>query len=345
MKKLVKPTHLKKGDFVGIVSPSSPLAGLVPHRVEKGIRSLEKIGFKVKVGKNALKISGYTAGTPRERAEDINDFFADPKIKAIFTFIGGNHSNQILDYLDFDLIKKNPKLFLGYSDATVLHLALYSRLGMVTFYGPSVLTQFGENPEIFPYTKEYFEKALMHLEPIGKVSPSLTWTDEILDWFKREDEKRPRKMKKNKGWQWIKEGKAQGPILGGCISSMMHLRGTKYWPSFKNCILFWEIPESEDILAKGEKPATIDAYLVDLGFLGVFGQIKGMIIGRPYGYSELRSNQLVEIIKERTKSYDFPILFSVDIGHTDPMLTVPLGVMAKINSAKNIFEFVESGVE
>lgn len=343
MRQLIKPKHLQKGDIIGIVSPSAPLAGLISHRVEKGIKILEKLGFKVKIGKNALKITNYTAGSSKERAEDINNFFKDKDIKAIFSFIGGNHSNQILKYLDFDLIKKNPKIFLGYSDTTVLHFAFLTQVNLITFYGPAVLTQFAENPEIFTYTKEYFEKTLMSTQPIGGVRPSFKWTDEILDWFKKEDLKKPRKMKKNKGWQWLRQGKSEEPILGGCITSMMHLRGTKYWPNFSGTILFWEIPESHEDFIKGESPENIDAYLTDLELSGIFDKIKGMIIGRPFGYTKKQTNQLIQIIKERTNDYKFPILFNVDIGHTDPMITVPLGVKVKIDSYKNIFEFIGKG--
>jgi len=342
---LIKPKKLEKGDTIGLISPSAPLAGLVPHRTERAIKMLEKLGFKVKVGRNALKVTGHTAGSPKERAEDINTFFKDKEIKAIICFIGGNHSNQILKYLDFQLIKKNPKIFVGYSDATVLHFAFYTQCNLVTFYGPAALTQFGENPKILSYTEEYFKKALMETRPIGKIKPSLYWTDEILDWFKKEDLKRPRKMKKNKGWQWLKKGKAEGPILGGCITSMMHLRGTKYWPDFSGSIFFWEISESDCDFTKGERIENIDSYLTDLELSGVFEKIKGMIVGRFFGYSKQEEKEVIKIIKQRTASYNFPILIGVDIGHTDPMITLPIGVKVRIDSSKNLFEIKENGVK
>ena len=344
MKRLIKPQHLQKGDTIGIVSPSAPMAGLVPHRVTKGVEMIKALGFRVKIGKHALKITGHTAGSPKERAADIHDFFGDKNIKAIFSFIGGNHSNQILKYLDFDFIKKNPKIFLGYSDATVLHFALYTQANLISFYGPAVLTQFAESPKIFPYTQQYLEKALIKTEAIGKVVPSPKWTDEILDWLKKEDLKRPRKLKKNRGWQWLKEGRVKGPILGGCIASMMHLRGTKYWPNFSGSILFWEVSEGDSNLSKGESPENIDSYLTDLELSGVFRKIKGMIIGRPFGYSEKQKDELIQIVNKRTKDYNFPILFGVDMGHTDPMITIPLGINTKIDSSKNSFEFTERGV-
>lgn len=341
---LIKPPQLKIGDTIGLISPSAPLAGLVPHRTQKAIKSLTEMGFRVKVGKNALKVTGYTAGSPKERAEDINNFFKDKTVRAIICFIGGKHSNQILKYIDFNLIKKNPKIFLGYSDATVLHFAFYTQSNLVTFYGPAALTQFAENPKILSYTEEYFRKAVMKPEPIGKIEPSPYWTDEILDWFKKEDLKRPRKMKKNKGWRWLKRGKAKGPILGGCITSMMHLRGTKYWPDFSGSIFFWETPESSDDFTKGERIENIDSYLTDLELSGVFKNIKGMIVGRFFGYSKQQQKEIIKIIKKRTSNYNFPVLLNVDVGHSDPMITIPLGVEVQIDSSTNLFEIKESGV-
>ncbi|RME55974.1 LD-carboxypeptidase [Candidatus Parcubacteria bacterium] len=210
----------------------------------------------------------------------------DKEVKAIFSFIGGNHSNQVLEYLDFSLIKRNPKIFLGYSDATVLHFALHTKANLATFYGPAVLTQFAENPRTLSYTENYFRKALMHTDPIGKIKPSTYWTDEVLDWFKKEDLKRPRRMERNKGWQWLRRGKAEGPILGGCITSMLHLRGTEYWPDFRGSIFFWETPESGNDFTKGEKVENIDSHLTDLELSGVFKNIRGMVIGRFFGHSE-----------------------------------------------------------
>ncbi len=344
IKKLVKAEHLSVGNTIGIVSPSSGMAGRLPHRVERGVKMLEKMGFKVKLGRNALKVTDYTAGSAEDRAEDLNDFFTDPSIKAIISFIGGFHSNQIVKFLDLKAIKKSPKIFMGYSDMTVLHYVLYSKCDLVTFYGPAVLTQFAENPAILSYTKEYFEKAVMSNKPIGKLQPSDFYTDEVLNWFEKKDLERPRNTKKNIGWQWLKKGKSAGPILGGCITSMMRLRGTDYWPNFQGKNFFWEIPEGSCDFTKGESISRVDSYLTDLKLSGVFDGIKGMIIGRPFGYTEKESLDLQNIVIKNMKNYDFPILYNVDIGHTDPILTIPLGMMSELDSDKNDFSIIESGV-
>lgn len=341
-KHMIKANTLKEGDIIGVVSPSSPMAAIVKHRMEKGIRTLEEMGFKVRIGKNSLNVSDYTAGTPEERAEDLNGFFKDDSVKGIISFIGGFHSNQILKYLDFDAIKNHPKVFMGYSDMTVLHISMYSKADLMTFYGPAILTQFAENPKMLPYTEEYFRKAVMSGLPIGRISPSKQWTDEVLNWFEKKDLERSRQMKDNIGWQWLRGGSGEGEILGGCIASLLHLRGTPYWPDFNDKIFFWELSESSEDFTKGEPVSEIDAHLTDLELSGVFDNLKGMIIGRPFGYSQEDIERLKEIILQRTEQYEFPILFGTDIGHTDPIMTIPLGAKTSINSKENKFEILES---
>ncbi|MDD4409988.1 MAG: LD-carboxypeptidase [Candidatus Pacebacteria bacterium] len=327
---------LSEGSTIGIVSPSAPLAGLVQDRAIRGIKALERMGFKAKVGNNAMKVKGYKSGTAQERADDINAFFADDSIDAIFSFIGGNHSNQILEYLDFDMIRRNPKVFLGYSDITVLLLAIHQKTGMTTYYGPSVMNQFAEYPAILPYTEEYFRKCLMSDDPMGKIEPSGEWTDEVLDWFEGLDIGRSRTMRKNDGYVWLKGGVCTGKLIGGCISSLMHLRGTEYWPDFSGSIFFWEIPEGPE-LSKGESVYDIDSYLTDLKLSNVFNEISGMVIGRPFRYSEEEVSSLLEVIQEQFSGYDFPILFNADIGHTDPMITLPISRTASLDSDNKNF--------
>lgn len=345
MNKLIKPKRLSVGDTIGIISPAASLAGLVPHRTERGLKMLEKMGFKVKLGVSALKVTGETAGSPEERACDLNNFFLDKDISAIFSFIGGNHSKQLLNHLNFEAIRENPKIFLGYSDVTILHLAFYGQIGLSSFYGPAVLTQFAENPSIFPYTQKYFEKALMSGEAVGEITPSLEWTDEVLDWFNKKDLERGRKMKKNSGWEWLKKGRAEGPILGGCLTTMLELENSEFWPDFSDHILFWETSEDPEDFTKGENPDIVADELARLRKSGTFKKIKGMIVGRPFGYDEKTAASLKKTIIENTEGFDFPILFGVDIGHTDPMITVPLGVKTVIDSEKEIFSLIEGGVK
>lgn len=339
---LIKPPRLEKGDTIAFIAPASGLAALTLHRLEKGRKFFEELGYKVKIFPTAKKNSGISSDTAENRAKDIMDAFEDKKIKAIITTIGGNTSHQTLEYLDFDTIKKNPKILCGYSDITSLHLALYSQTGLVGFYGPAVITQFGDNPEPDEFTSNHFFKAVTSI--IGKVKPSEKWTeDKSMDWMNKDDIKKKRKYKENKGYEWLKGGKAKGKILGGCLPVILHLAGTKYWPDFKDKILLLETPEGEDF-RKGESLPKVDSALSDLRNLGLFKQIKGIVFGRGFGYTEEQIKQLKEIILYNTRDYTFPILYNLDIRHTDPIITIPLGVETEIDSSKNKFEILESAV-
>jgi muramoyltetrapeptide carboxypeptidase len=334
--KIIKPPKLEKGDTIAFIAPASGLSALILHRLEKGKKFFEELDYKVKIFPTAKKNLGISSDTPENRAKDIRDAFKDKKIKAIITTIGGNTSHQTLEYLDFETIKDNPKIFCGYSDTTSLHLALYSQSRLVSFYGPAVITQFGENPKPDEFTVKHFFKAITEI--IGEVKPSKRWSDDkSINWINKEDLKKKRKYKENKGYEWLKEGKAKGKILGGCLPVILHLAGTKYWPDFKNKILLLETPEGEDF-RRGESLANVDSALGDLRNLGVFKQVKGIVFGRGFGYTKEQVKELKKIILYNTRGYNFPILYNVDTGHTDPMITIPFGVESELDSNKDKFK-------
>lgn len=339
---LTNPQKLKKGNVIGIVSPSAGLASLFPHRVKQGEQALQKLGLKVLFAPNSLKNKGYVSASPQERADDLHQLFSNPEVSAILCTIGGNHSNQLLKYLDFNLISSNPKIFIGYSDITVLHYAFAKKSSLRTFYGPCLLPEFGEYPEPLSYTVQYFIKAIMHTAPIGKIEPSSLWTDEFLDWAEKKDLERPRKLYPSKGYEWWKEGKVEGEIFGGAIPSINHLAGTEFWVEMKGKIFFIDIPEGAP--GKAFPLSELDSFLADLDNLNVFRDIQGLIIGRPYQYTTENILLLKEIINYYTKDFDYPILFNANIGHTSPIITLPLGVRVRLNSEENLFEIVESGV-
>jgi len=341
---MIKPRKLKKGDTVAIISPSSGLAASFPHRLDNAIRFLETEGYRVKEFSCTRKNNGWESAPAKERAKDIMDAFRDKEIKAIICSAGGHTSNKILEFLDFEDISKNIKIFCGYSDITVIHYAINKKSNAVTFYGPAAVTQFGEYPKPLSYTLEYFRKAVNNTNPIGRIIPSEEWTDEVLDWRNGEDLKRPRKLVKNIGFEWLRQGKAEGMIIGGCLSSIVRLIGTEYWPEHRNKILFIDIPEGQDF-SKGMPLPEVDSLLTDLRIAGIFEEINGLIIGRPFRYSKGEQQKFKEIILENTEGYTFPILYGADIGHTDPIITIPLGVRARLESLNNLFSIEESGVE
>lgn len=341
--KLIKPQHLQKGDCIGIIAPSAGSAQIFSHRIETAKKFIINAGYKVKFANHALQRSVYISASAQLRADDIHSMFKDEQVRAIICTIGGDHSNQILKYLDFSLISKNPKIFMGYSDISVLHYAILSKSNLQTFYGPCIMTQFGEHPSILPYTLEHFTKAVVLTQPIGDIKPSKDWTCEILDWTVKKDLERPRKMEISQGYEWLKEGSVTSHILGGCVPSINHLAGTQYWIDPTGSIFFIDIPEGHDF-GKGLAISQLDSYLADLDNLGVFKNIAGLIVGRPYNYSAEEYAQLKKLILYYTQGYNYPILMNANIGHCDPIITLPYAVQVTLDSAKDKFSINEAGV-
>ena len=159
--KFIVPNSLKQGDTIGFISPSSGPTQLAIHRVEKAKKELEHLGYRVRIASHALNSNGYVSDSIENRISDIHDLFSDDSVRAIMCTIGGNNSNQLLQHLDYSLIKNHPKIFIGYSDITVLHYALLSQANLATYYGPCAMIQFGEFPLIFDYTLRYFQSEII----------------------------------------------------------------------------------------------------------------------------------------------------------------------------------------
>jgi len=335
---MTKPPRLKPGDTIGIVSPSWGGAGRFPHRTNAGIRQLEALGFTIRLAPCALHQNGFVSDTPENRAGDIHLMFADPEVKGIIAAIGGDHSCHLLPLLNFDLIRENPKVFIGYSDITVLNVAIWQQTGLVTFNGPALLTDFAEYPHIPEYTEEYFRKAVTSADPAGEIQPSTCWTEEFLDWGTQQDRRRPRQWLPSPGWTWLKTGHAEGRLLGGCIESLQHLRGTPFWPDWEDTILFIETSEDHP------PPETVDGILMDYQNMGIFDKLRGMLVGRPMRYTEQDKQSLRQVILERTASFEFPVITDMDFGHTSPQLTLPLGCRAEIDSTAQQFTLLEAAV-
>lgn len=334
----MKATRLRPGDTIGIASPSWGGPAAFPHRLENGIAYLESRGFRIRVGEHARGQDGFVSGTAAERVRDLNDLFSDPAVAAIIASVGGDHSCHLLPHLDFDLIARNPKVFMGYSDVTVLNVAIWQRTGLVTFNGPAIMTDFAEYPAPLDYTIRQFERAVCTGEAIGRIDPATEWTEELLDWRTKADLTRARRMSASPGWTWLRDGVAEGELVGGCIESLQHLRGTDFWPDLEGRILFLETSEGKP------SPARVDGILMDYENMGVMDQISGLLLGRPMYYSDAEKAELRDVVRSRTAGYPFPIVTDMDFGHTAPQFTLPLGCVARINSDSRVFEVVEPAV-
>jgi muramoyltetrapeptide carboxypeptidase len=326
---VVRPRRVRPGDTVAIVSPSFPAAATWPHRAERGIAYLETLGLRAKVMPNASRSGHWTSGSPEERAADLHEAFADPDVSVVLCSIGGNHSNQLLSHLDFDLIRANPKLFQGYSDMTVLHWAIGLETGLSTFYGPALVPELGEFPEVLPLTDRFLRAAWFGDEPL-RYEPATAWTDELLDWNERLDLTRPRELRESEGWATVRGGAAEGPLVGGCLETICwHLKGSSYWPDFDGAILMLESSEERP------PPSDVDAYLTDLEQLGVLDAIAGLVYARPYGYDDRARETLWSVLADHVRC---PTLANVDCGHADPMLTLPLGQTVRLDAGARSLE-------
>ena len=244
---LLKPPVLKSGDTVGLITPSTYVSD--PDQIATAERTIQYFGLKMKMGRNVRKQTGYVGGTIAERVADLHEMFSDPEVKAVFTIRGGYGSAQLLDNIDYDLIRRNPKIFIGYSDITAMHLAIHQKTGLVTFHGPVTLSKFTG------YTQEHFRKALFDAKPIGPVTnpPS-------------SDPLRPAHTLRT-----VKPGKARGRLIGGNLSLIASLMGTPYEIDTRGKILF-----IEDV---DEQPYSIDRMLTQLRLSGKLRSAAGIIFG------------------------------------------------------------------
>jgi muramoyltetrapeptide carboxypeptidase LdcA involved in peptidoglycan recycling len=336
MHTVLKPRALRPGDTIGVISPSWGGAGLFPHRCDAARRQLAAMGLQLRFARHALNSHGYVSDSPANRASDVHELFADPGVAAIVAGIGGDHSCQLLPHLDFELIRAHPKVFMGYSDVTVLNVALWQQTGLVTFNGPALITDFGEHPCMPEYSERYFRALACTPSPPGAIEPAAEWTEEILSWEDQVDLTRPRALTPSPGWSWLKPGRAEGVLIGGCIESLQHLRGTRFWPDFSGALLFLETSEEKPT------PATIDGILMDYENMGVLAQLNGLLVGRPMFYSDEEKRELRDVLLERTRAFAFPIVCDMDFGHTSPQMTLPLGVCARIDSTAQRFEIIEA---
>lgn len=345
---MLKPKKLIKGDKIATVSLSKGLAGTLPYRYEIGKKQIEEsFGLQVVEMKHTLEKSDWLHKNPKARAEDLMEAFEDKSIKAIFSTLGGEDSIRILPFIDFSLIKKNPKIFLGYSDTTVSHLICY-KAGLTTFYGPSVMANLAENRGILPYTTEYLKKALFSSQPIGNIRPSNTWTNEFLDWFNPNNQNTKRKLKKALGRKIIQgKGVIKGHLVGGCVQVLSSLIGTEIFPAlkeWKGAIAFFEISESE-------LPHSYFRYFLrTLSIIGVLENLKGIIFARAGGNRNnkeiLSYDQILSDIVVNELGYThIAIMTQMDFGHTDPVFTIPYGVQATIDCDNLEFSIDESGVK
>ncbi|MBZ9728549.1 LD-carboxypeptidase [Salegentibacter sp. JZCK2] len=316
---VIIPQGLKEGDTVGVVSPSSAIFETEAYEIAK--ESLEAMGLKVKFGKFVKGRYGHLAGTDEERAEELNNMFRDDSIQAVMALRGGSGAARILDKLDYQAIKNNPKIFIGYSDITALHLAIYEKTGLVTYHGPLAVSTWNS------YSFDHFKRLLFDKEKITFTNP----TDKGDNLVQIENRIRT-----------IQQGEATGRLIGGNLSVLTGIMGSEYFPSgWKNNILYLE-----DV---GEQIYAVDRMMSQLQLGGVLDKISGFVFGKCTscnpGGSGYGSLTMEEVIDHYIKPLHIPAFSGAMIGHIDDNITIPNGLKAKIDAAKGSIELLESPVK
>ncbi len=313
---LIKPPKLQVGDTIGLVSPASPV--FEPSEVKQGEKTLQKLGFRVKLGKHVGSKWGYLAGSDMERAQDLMDMFLDDAVRAIVALRGGYGTVRLLPYLDYDKIRKHPKILLGYSDITSLHLAIHKLAGIVTYHGPVALSTFNE------YSTRYVMRTLTQTEAVGEIEDA---PDAMPLTFPAQKQ----------------ESVVAGPLVGGNLTLVSTTLGTPYEIDTAGKILFLE--------EVGEEPYSIDRMLTQLLQAGKLNRTKGIIVDRcakcqPAEYKPAFNNTLSveEIIQDRLGDLGVPVLYGLSLGHVADKPVLPLGITASVDFSRGKIAIVESAV-
>lgn len=309
---MIYPRTLQKGGCIGIAAPAFPMG---KERVERCVKRLKEIGYRVKTasvleeGKN---FHGYLAGNGKERAADLNEMFADPEINGIICIRGGYGSSQVMRYLDYDLIRENPKVFVGYSDITNLLNAFAQKCGFVTYHGPMVSSNILEKYD--DYTRTSF------LETIGEWD----WL-EFKNGMGEDGQPRP--------FETVTGGAAEGRLIGGNVTVIGRMMGTFYQPDAKGTIVFLEDVD--------EPIASLDMYLTQMENAGFFDGVRGILLGDYSGCTNKYGEeyQVQEFLRDKFSPFGIPVLAGLQVGHCAPTGTLPIGAWCRMDADSGKIEF------
>lgn len=326
------PNKLKPGDEVRVIAPSRSMAILGEDCKKLATERLEDLGLKVTFGKHVMEADpDYFAASKEARVEDLNDAFRDPNVRAILTVIGGFNSNQILDYIDYEAIKNDPKIFCGFSDITALSNAIHAKTGVVTYSGPHY-SSFGMLKG-FEYTLEYFKKMFFE-ENEFEITSSNEWSDDA--WFIDQEN---RKFIPNDGMFIINEGEAEGDIVGGNLCTLNLLQGTEYMPNIENKVLFLE----DDDMAGKIFLMEFDRNLQSLVHMPEFKTVRGIVLGRSQVATEMTKEKWIKLIKNKPELANIPVVAGADFGHSTPIFTFPVGGHARVKAKDGKIEIFVKG--
>lgn len=323
IKNIIKPKKIGKYAHIRIIAPARSLKLLSENAQKEATSRLNESGFRLSFGKHVEEMDEFCSSSIESRVEDLHNAFLDKSVDAILTVIGGYNSNQLLQYIDYELIAQNPKIICGFSDVTAIANAITAKTGLVTYVGPhfsSWSMKYG-----FEFSKLFFEKCCIDNATFDLV-PSEEWSDD--QWFIDQEK---REFIKNDGYWVINPGHALGRIIGGHARCLNSLQGTQYWPGLDDSILI--IEEDAEI-----NPSLFDRQLQSLIQQPDFSGVRGILIGRFQKDSKMSKELLQKILNSKKELRNIPIVANVDFGHTTPMVTMPIGgsleICANNNEAK-----------
>lgn len=329
---MIKPRALRRGDRVAAISLSRGWPAVFPRVYQDGKRQLqEAFGVEVVESRHALADSEWLAKHPEARAADLMEVLKDPTVQGIVSTIGGDDSIRMLPFLDYGVIRENPKVFLGYSDSTVTHFA-FLKAGVVSFYGPSVMAGFDENGGLLDYMRGSLRQVAFGSSDSVVFAPNTNgWTIDSFAWGDENRNAMRRKLQPRSGWKWLQgSGLHRGRLIGGCLDVMDWLRGTMVWPEpevWRGSIFFLETSEDRP------SPTQVTYMLRSLAATGVLSDVRGILMGRPYGDEDsfqAYDDALLGALDELGLT-SVAVVSRMDFGHTDPKFTLPLGIEAEID--------------
>ncbi len=317
------PARLRPGDEVRVVSPATSL-GFIPEDQRRIARERwEGLGLRCSFSKNAEVRDRFESSPVEARVSDLHEAFADTGVKGMLTILGGYNSNGLLGYLDYDLIRANPKVLCGFSDITALATAIYAKTGLVTYSGPHFST-FGMKRGL-DYTLEYFERCVMWEGPF-EVPPADHWSDD--PWYQDQED---RNLVPNPGYEVIHEGEAEGKLLGGNLGTLSLLFGTSFMPDLEGSLLLLE--DDEEIL-----PVHFDRLLQSLIHQPGFEAVRGIVLGRFQRASNMDLDTLKAIVESKRELAGIPVVANASFGHTTPQFTFPIGGYGRLRSGERAAE-------
>lgn len=318
---MIYPKKLQPGAHIRVIAPSRSFSIISQDCREIAQKRLEELGFTVSFSQNADLKDDFLSSPIESRLKDLHDAFRDTSVDAILTAIGGFNTNQLIDKIDYNLIKNNPKILCGYSDITCLAHAIMVKTGVVTYSGPH-FSSFGMKKG-FDYTMEFFKKCLIEDQPY-EIIPSAEFSDDM--WFLDQEN---RNFRQNDDFWHLNTGKNQtvrGKLIGGHVRCLASLQGTEYWPSLEDSILFLE--EDEEV-----SPQVFDRMLQSLIHQKDFKGVKAIFIGRFQDQTKMNRNLLQQIIDTKEELKNLTVIGNIDIGHTTPIITYPIGGIIEVNQS------------